>query len=159
MSYKDSDDDDYRYESKQGESKESFSESKSDDKESTKINLVESVQEFIFGNEALAKKFENFVNDRCHIIDLESTEYKLEYTETFNDYKALFERTVEGFIVDDLKSTVNDFYMALKDSMEKDEYSNESIFAQILMAMGEFDIFMTMMREAKRNLEYRADHK
>lgn len=159
MSYKDSDDDDYRYESKQGESKESFSESKSDDKESTKINLVESVQEFIFGNEALAKKFENFVNDRCHIIDLESTEYKLEYTETFNDYKALFERTVEGFIVDDLKSTVNDFYIALKDSMEKDEYSNESIFAQILMAMGEFDIFMTMMREAKRNLEYRADHK
>lgn len=159
MSYKDSDDDDYRYETKQGESKESFSESKSDDKESTKINLVESVQEFIFGNEALAKKFENFVNDRCHIIDLESTEYKLEYTETFNDYKALFERTVEGFIVDDLKSTVNDFYIALKDSMEKDEYSNESIFAQILMAMGEFDIFMTMMREAKRNLEYRADHK
>ena len=99
MSYKDTNDDDYRYESKQGESKDSFgSESKSDDKESNKVNIVESVQEFIFGNEALAKKFENFVNDRCHIVDLESTEYKLEYTETFNDYKALFERTVEGFI-------------------------------------------------------------
>lgn len=160
MSYKDTDDsDDYRYESKQGESKESFaSESKSDDKAS-KVNLVEAVQEFIFGNEALAKKFENFVNDRCYIVDLESTEYKLEYTETFNEYKALFERTVEGFIVDELKATINDFYMELKNNMEKDEYSNESIFAQILIAMGEFDIFMTMMREAKRNMESRADHK
>jgi len=36
--------------------------------------------------------------------------------------------------------------------MDKDEYSNESIFAQILVAVTDFDVFMTMMREVSFEL-------
>ena len=51
-----------------------------------------------------------------------------------------------------LKSNSREFYLALKYFMDKDEYSNESIFAQILVAVTDFDVFMTMMREVLRAL-------
>ncbi len=162
MSHKEDSDDD-RYESKQGESKDDFvrSESKSEEKEESKnkINLVEKVQEFIFMDEDLAKKFENFIERRSNIVDLESDEYKLEYTEVYQEYKQLFEESVEGHIVNDLHSTIHDFYAELKASLEKDENSNESIFAQILIAMTDFDIFMTMMKEAAHGAGNKASHK
>ncbi len=160
MSYKD-DGSDGEYDSKQGESKDfSRSESKTADEPAamTKREIVHKVQEYIFGNEELAKKFEKFIEDRSNIVDF-SDEYKLEYTAVFNEYKELFEVTVEGFIENELHVTIHDFYQGLKSSMEEDEDSNEAIFAQILIAMTDFDIFMTMMREAARNVDNRAGHK
>mmetsp|Transcript_825 Transcript_825/g.1404 ORF Transcript_825/g.1404 Transcript_825/m.1404 type:complete len:180 (+) Transcript_825:19-558(+) len=120
------------------------------------MNLVNRIQEFFFGNEALAKTFEDFVRDRSAIIDLSSEEYRLEYTAAYNEYKNLFESNLENYIEDTLNSTPKKFYLALKHFMDKDEYSNESIFAQILVAVTDFDVFMTMMREAAREkaLEY-----
>ena len=43
--------------------------------------------------------------------------------------------------------TPRKFYLALKHFRDKDECSNESIFAQILVAVTDFDVFMTMMKE------------
>lgn len=62
------------------------------------MNLVNKIQEFFFGNEVLAKTFEDFVRDKSAIIDLSSEEYRLEYTEAYNEYKNLFESKLEHYI-------------------------------------------------------------
>jgi hypothetical protein len=149
-----------------GESKE---ESKYDSKEETKHEklsdeeLLKRVQDFFYCNDELADHFESFINRRSSVVDLTSDEYKLEYTAVFNEYKQLFERKMEDFIVTDLKSSVQDFYFALKAKTDAPEDSSESVFAQILVAVTDFDIFMTMMREAAQsNQEQMAtgsDHK
>jgi hypothetical protein len=149
-----------------GESKE---ESKYDSKEETKQEqlsdeeLLKRVQDFFYCNDELADHFESFINRRSSVVDLTSDEYKLEYTAVFNEYKQLFERKMEDFIVNDLKSSVQDFYFALKAKTDAPEDSSESVFAQILVAVTDFDIFMTMMREAAQsNQEQMAtgsDHK
>jgi hypothetical protein len=149
-----------------GESKE---ESKYDSKEETKQEklsdeeLLKRVQDFFYCNDELADHFESFINRRSSVVDLTSDEYKLEYTAVFNEYKQLFERKMEDFIVTDLKSSVQDFYFALKAKTDAPEDSSESVFAQILVAVTDFDIFMTMMREAAQsNQEQMAtgsDHK
>jgi hypothetical protein len=48
--------------------------------------LVKKVQDYFFGNDDLAKTFEKFVKSKAHIIDLDSEEFKLEYTTIFNEY-------------------------------------------------------------------------
>lgn len=110
--------------------------------------IIEDVQEFFFGSEDLSAHFENFIKARCQVIDLTSTEYKLEYTEVFEEYKKEFERKMEGFITNKLNYTVQQFYQALKSKMDSDPNGNESIFGQILIALADFDIFMVMMKEA-----------
>eukprot|EP01036_Dinobryon_divergens_P030049 gene30047-39241_t len=112
------------------------------------MSLIGKVQEYFFGSEILANTFEDFVKERSDIIDLKTEEYKLEYTAVFNEYKALFESKMEKYLEDILHSTPRKFYLALKHFRDKDEYSNESIFAQILVAVTDFDVFMTMMKEA-----------
>jgi hypothetical protein len=149
-----------------GESKE---ESKYDSKEETKQEklsdeeLLKRVQDFFYCNDELADHFESFINRRSSVVNLTSDEYKLEYTAVFNEYKQLFERKMEDFIINDLKSSVQDFYFALKAKTDAPEDSSESVFAQILVAVTDFDIFMTMMREAAQsNQEQMAagsDHK
>ena len=153
MSYKDDGDDDYadsKVNESEGKQDDFKSDSKLDSKEATITNddLLAKVQEYFYCNEDLAALFETFVNERCHVVDLSSEEYKLEYTTTFNEYKRLFEDKIESFITQSLKSSVEDFYYALKAKTDELEDSSESIFAQILIAVTDFDIFMTMMREA-----------
>lgn len=153
-----SDDEDIR----RGESK---SDSKAESKTESKLSddeLLKEVQEFFYCNEELAEHFESFINKRSVVVDLSSEEYKLEYTAVFNEYKRLFEEKIEGFITDTLKSTVQDFYYALKAKSDAVEESSESIFAQILIAVTDFDVFMTMMREAaaaNERLSVDSDHK
>ena len=73
------------------------------DNDFTDEQLVEKVQEYFYADEDLAKTFEGFVKKRAHIVDLNAIEkddeYKLEYTEAFNEYKGLFEQHMESFIV------------------------------------------------------------
>lgn len=117
-------------------------------------DLVSKVQEFFYANEALAQTFEEFVKRRAHIVDLAAIErgdeYKLEYTEAFHEYTGLFEKHMEDFIVGTLRAPLPRFYSALKRKTDEDENSNEAIFGQILLAVTEFDVFMTMMREEAR---------
>eukprot|EP01038_Epipyxis_sp_PR26KG_P006432 gene6432-8850_t len=110
--------------------------------------LIQKVSEYFFGNDELAAMFENFVKVKSAIVDLESTEYKLGYTEVYEEYKSLFEMKMESFIINSLKSSIQAFYLALKRKMDDDYDSSESFFGQILMGVTEFDVFMTMMREA-----------
>ena len=44
--------------------------------------------------------------------------------------------------------TVTEFYDQIQEKSADDPWSEESIFAQILVATTDFDIFMIMMREA-----------
>ena len=47
-------------------------------------------------------------------MDLSSEEYKLEYTNVYNDFRQLFEYKLEDYIERQLGATVKDFYLALK---------------------------------------------
>jgi hypothetical protein len=157
MSYK-NDGDDERADSKYDDAEERLGDAKADSKGESKGDIAETkltaeeilakVQEYFYCDDALANLFENFANEKSSVIDLSSDEYKLEYTEVFNEYKALFENKIESFLVNTLNCTVEDFYYALKAKTDLAEDSSESIFAQILIAVTDFDIFMTMMREA-----------
>ena len=64
----------------------------------TQEELIEKVQDYFFQDESLSRKFENFVNKNCHVVDLKDDENKLVYTEIFNEYKEMFEESLEGYI-------------------------------------------------------------
>ena len=109
--------------------------------------LVSRVQEFFYADDTLSKTFEAFVKEKASIIDLESSEYKLVYTQVYDEFKSILEVKIERFIEVDLGSSVQQFYRALKLKSDEDENSNEAIFGQILLSVCDFDTFMTMMRE------------
>jgi len=117
--------------------------------ESSEMDLLKEVQQFFFSNNDLASSFESFINERSDVVDLSTDEYKLEYTTIFREYSALFERKMEDFIVNTLHSDVYEFYRLLKVKVEEGEDSMDAFFAQVLIAVTDFDLFMTMMREAK----------
>jgi len=112
--------------------------------------LIEKVQEYFYGDEDLAKLFESFVAEKSSCVDLDSTEFKLEYTAAYEEYKALFELKIGGYIERVLGATIEDFYAAIQLKSIEDEWGNEAIFAQILIGVTEFDVFMQMMREGKK---------
>lgn len=109
--------------------------------------IVDKLQSYFFEDEFLSKYFEDFISAQCHIIDLTSDEYKLCYTEVFNDYKRQFEEKMEFYITHTLRCSIQDVYRALKVKTDSSEDSMGSFFAQILIAVTDFDVFMTVMRE------------
>lgn len=124
-----------------GESKGSSAERKISGKE-----LIDRVQKYFYEDEEFTKTFESFVKAECEVIDLQSEEYKLAYTEVYEKYKILFEDKLEAFIARQGCSSL-DFYKALKDASDNDPESAHTVFGQILVAVVDFDIFMIMMRE------------
>ena len=153
MDSKYDDDDDDMYETKQDEGK--YQEQKeidADGYEKIKSNrisdkeLLDRVQQYFYGDDEFTKIFEDFVDRKCGIIDLLSEEYKLEYTEVYDEFKDLLERTLERFITQQ-GCTIHDFYNALRVKQETDPDGSVAIFGQILITVTDFDIFMTMMRE------------
>jgi hypothetical protein len=83
---------------------------------------------------SLTATFENFVKEKCHIMDLdaiESNEYKLEYTKVYEEFKAIFEVKIEGFIIG-IGSSVQQFYKVLQAKTKEDENSNEAIFGMYM---------------------------
>lgn len=109
--------------------------------------IVERLQAYFFEDDQLSSYFEKFIKDNCHVVDLASEEYKLEYTTVFNEYKRIFEEKMESFITDSLHVSVQEVYSALKNKVENDENSMGAFFAQILIAVTDFDVFMNIMRE------------
>ncbi|CAM9147706.1 unnamed protein product [Phaeothamnion confervicola] len=133
-----------------------FSGTKQEGKESAvrkndDVDLVDAVSTFFYENEEFAGKFEAFVKANCHKIDLKETEYRLEHTDLYQTYQRLFEDSLTEFI-EDQGSTVREFYEKVRAATEKDPFGKESIFAQILAATADFDIFMLMMRETKESM-------
>jgi hypothetical protein len=117
--------------------------------------LLDKIQEYFYSDHALTKSMEKFVKERASIIDVEASErneYKLEYTKAYEDFKVLFEELMETYIEKELKSSIQRFYKILKSKMAEDAFSNEAIFGQILIAVTDFDVFMTMMREEAKGL-------
>lgn len=98
------------------------------------------------GDDELADYFQNYALKKCGIIDLESEEYKLEYTELYHEYRGLFEKKLEYYIEKELQGSVTEMFAALKSKMDDEPNSSEAFFGQILLAVSDFDIFMTMMR-------------
>jgi len=98
------------------------------------------------GDDELADYFQNYALKKCSIIDLESEEYKLEYTELYHEYRGLFEKKLEYYIEKELQGSVTEMFAALKSKMDDEPNSSEAFFGQILLAVSDFDIFMTMMR-------------
>ncbi|GMI40482.1 hypothetical protein TeGR_g12312 [Tetraparma gracilis] len=113
------------------------------------------VGKFFYENEEFAKKFEVFVNDNAHIIDVteiqETGVMKVEYTELYNRYQELFENSLSEFI-ESKGSTILEFYEALQASSEKEPDGEDAIFGQIVTATADFDIFMQMMQEAAQSM-------
>lgn len=75
---------------------------------------------------------------------------KVEYTECYEKYQKLFEGEIEGFIKG-LGRSVEEFSDALARGVDSDPEGEDAIFAQIITATADFDIFMQMMREAKQS--------
>jgi len=151
------DDELYRAESKNSE-RENIDYSKQD-KNLHDNEIIEKLQSYFFEDETLSRTFENFIDENSHIVNLNADEYKLEYTAVFEKYKNLFESKMEGFIEKELKVSIQAVYHALKKKLESDENSMEAFFAQVLIAVTDFDTFMTMMRESARNKAAQASHK
>ncbi|KAJ8578512.1 hypothetical protein ON010_g685 [Phytophthora cinnamomi] len=59
-------------------------------------DLVNKVISFFFDNDEFAHTFETFAENHCHAFDLDSDEMKLEYTDIYNEFLALFEEKLEG---------------------------------------------------------------
>lgn len=117
--------------------------------------LLEKLQKFFYEDETLANHFERFIDDHSYIVDLSNEEYKLEYTKVFNEYKSLFEQKMEDFIHENLRVTIQDIYNALKRKVESEEESMEAFFAQVLIAVTDFDVFMGMMKDSARKQQPR----
>ncbi|CAM9712273.1 unnamed protein product [Ectocarpus sp. 4 AP-2014] len=114
-------------------------------------DLVRQVSSFFYESESFVKVFEDFVETNAHKIDLGVEEMKLEYTDLYDDYQTLFEKKIEAFI-EEQGFTVGDFLERLREALESDPWSHEAVFAKIMTATADFDIFMNMMREAAEAL-------
>jgi hypothetical protein len=140
------------------DSKNSESRLKSEEKNTHRETLsddeiLEKLQQYFYENETLANHFETFIDKNSYIIDLSSNEYKLDYTKVFDEYKSLFERKMEEFIEQDLHVSIHDVYRALKSKVDSNEDSMESFFAQVLIAVTDFDVFMNMMRDSAKKYQ------
>ena len=153
MSGKRSDSDNEGEEYKSSSSSGDYAEEKKGEEDIKKPNnheLLQKTQEFFYTNDELMATFESFAGDNCHIIDLDTDEYKLQYTELYNVYKGMFEDKLEGFI-GTLGCSAMDLYEALKEVTDEDPNCNDAIFGQILFAVSDFDLFMIMMRETAQS--------
>jgi gamma-glutamyltranspeptidase len=109
--------------------------------------ILAEVQEYFYANDALAAEFERFVSERASVFaSADLSEYKLEYTNVYNEYKLLFETRLEGFITS-LGVSVLQFFEILEEATLRDKDGSDALFGQMLLAVTEFDVFMQMMRE------------
>ena len=59
-------------------------------------DIVDKVESFFYEDEDFSNLFETFANKHAHRIDLKSEEMKLEYTDIYNEFQKLFEKTLSG---------------------------------------------------------------
>ena len=105
--------------------------------------IVDKVQAFFYTDDDFADFFEQWCKDHCEIIDPDSEECKLEYTDLYQDFLRVFEEKLTDFIEMN-GSSVEKFYECLR-TAEKN--SNYDIFCQIMNATIDFDVFVQMMKE------------
>ena len=116
------------------------------------------VQRFFFENMEFSSFFENWFHANAYKIevDLDSNsstleqEMKLEYTELYNEFTALFEERVEGFLKQEGYSSL-DLYRAIREKSEERPDSNAAFFGQVLVSSTSFDFFIEAMTEIRIN--------
>ena len=118
-------------------------------------DIVDAVEQFFYEDEDFAGLFETFAKKHAHRIDLKNEEFKLEYTDIYNEFQELFEKTLSEFITS-RGSTVKEFYLLLRDAFEEDEEGERAIFAQIMTATTDFDVFMQLMRDTAEEMPQEA---
>jgi hypothetical protein len=111
--------------------------------------LITELQKYFYEDDELCATFENFVDEKSSIIDLASEEYSLEYTRVYHEYRDLLENKLEAHI-ERLGYDPVEFYQCVRDKVDNQPDGSIAFFAQLLLAVSEFDIFMTMMKEAAR---------
>lgn len=115
-------------------------------KETTR-GVVDEVQEFFYANDEFADFFEKWCEQHATSIDLTTEECKLEYTTLYHDFLRNFEDKIEEFI-ESRGYKVEDFYDELS---QAEDDSDHDIFAQIMSATTDFDIFLQMMRDTAKH--------
>ena len=121
-------------------------------------DIVAKVQHYLFEEDDFESTFMKWGQDHCDIIDVESEEMKLEYTDLHNKFLEFFEAKIEAVITKN-GSDVRTFYRILKERSIADPDGDDSMFIQIMLAVVEFDVFMQMMKEAKIAKDAQASHK
>ncbi|KAL4162265.1 hypothetical protein PRNP1_002812 [Phytophthora ramorum] len=111
-------------------------------------DLVDKVISFFFDNDEFAHTFEAFAELHCHAFNLDSDEMKLEYTDIYNEFLALFEEKLEAYIQSQ-GATVHEFYDLVRRAYEVDRQSGTVLCSEILVATADFDVFVLMMRQTR----------
>ena len=124
---------------------------------SGEASIVAKVQTFFFEDDDFASLFETFARRNASKIDLDDDEgaYKLEYTAVYESFQKLFEESLSKFITDQ-GSTLEEFYEEVRRGFEDDEEGDVALFAKIMMATCDFDIFMQLMRETAEQVQAEA---
>ncbi len=67
----------------------------------------------------------------------------------YNEFHKLYEDSLAEFI-EKQGATVKDFYREVRQAFEENENSDVAVFAKIMMATCDFDVFVMLMRETAR---------
>ena len=108
---------------------------------------VRQYERFFYCDESLGTDTEAFADKHSDVIDLTSDENKIEYTSVFNEHNKSFESKLENFITNSVWCSVIRFFEALKGHVTDEPNSRHAMFVQVLLAVTDFDMFLTMMRE------------
>ena len=121
---------------------------------SSKESIVTKLSQYFFDDESFAGRFERWVEDKAPVIDLalDEDEYSLRYTEIYEEFKALYEGMLETYI-ESQGSSVRDFYGELREATERDPDGPEATMGLIMLATTDFDVFMLMMKESRRQYD------
>ncbi|ETV76827.1 hypothetical protein H257_09274 [Aphanomyces astaci] len=122
-------------------------------------NVVTKVMTYFFENQEFNQAFQDFAERECDLFDTEDeVEMKLEYTDVFNRFTALFESKLEAFI-ESQRSTVHEFYSIVQKAYEADPESTLSVYSQMLVAVCDFSVFVLMMRRTRDAMALHAARK
>jgi hypothetical protein len=67
----------------------------------------------------------------------------------YNEFHKLYEEALAAFI-EKQGASVKNFYREIRQAFEENENSDVAVFAKIMMATCDFDVFVMLMRETAR---------
>ena len=74
----------------------------------------------------------------------------------YNEFHKLYEEALAAFI-EKQGASVKNFYREIRQAFEENENSDVAVFAKIMMATCDFDIFMMLMRETAETWQRKRD--
>eukprot|EP01012_Entosiphon_sulcatum_P016399 TRINITY_DN21319_c0_g1_i1.p3 TRINITY_DN21319_c0_g1~~TRINITY_DN21319_c0_g1_i1.p3 ORF type:complete len:116 (-),score=32.77 TRINITY_DN21319_c0_g1_i1:107-454(-) len=108
-------------------------------------DILSAVESWFFENDEFANKIEKFAQEKCEVFSLDSAEHKLEYTELYKQFKAIFESELEAFVKSKGVEPA-EFYKVCAEENKKEDGNH---FFQWLIATSDYEVFVQMMREEK----------